>query len=233
MVSSAAASGARRARSHRRRVRLLGVHPDEDAPAPTRGARREQPRRGRLDAGVRLVADRLYRDWMIRNLDDSRQIARYEERGVAVVKGPGRLAGPGRVEADGRVLETERRDRRHPREGGEGRLPRRAARRLLGPRDRGRRPHRGAGARTGNRCRRRDRRPRAGDRSPLHVRGEPRGGRSGSLSIASVMCSSAPWRLPRSRPNGSTWPCSPSAPRSRSPSSRTRSRSSRPMPRAT
>ena len=49
-----------------------------------------------------------YRDWMIRNLDDSKQIARYEERGIAVVKGPGRLAGAGRVEADGRVLETER-----------------------------------------------------------------------------------------------------------------------------
>lgn len=49
-----------------------------------------------------------YRDWMIRNLDDSKQVARYEERGITVVKALGRLAGPGRVEADGRVLETER-----------------------------------------------------------------------------------------------------------------------------
>jgi len=49
-----------------------------------------------------------YRDWMIRHLDDSKQVARYEERGVTVVKAEGRLAGPGRVEADGRVLEGER-----------------------------------------------------------------------------------------------------------------------------
>ncbi len=48
-----------------------------------------------------------YRDWMIRNLDDSKQVARYEERGITVVKAPAQLAGPGRVEADGRVLETE------------------------------------------------------------------------------------------------------------------------------
>ena len=49
-----------------------------------------------------------YRDWMIRNLDDSKTVARYEKQGITVVKGPGKLAGPGRVEADGRVLETER-----------------------------------------------------------------------------------------------------------------------------
>lgn len=49
-----------------------------------------------------------YRDWMIRNLDDSKAVARYEQQGITVVKTPGRLAGPGRVETDGRVLETER-----------------------------------------------------------------------------------------------------------------------------
>jgi dihydrolipoamide dehydrogenase len=49
-----------------------------------------------------------YRDWMIRNLDDSKQVAGYEERGITVVKGPGALAGPGRVEVNGRVLETQR-----------------------------------------------------------------------------------------------------------------------------
>ena len=49
-----------------------------------------------------------YRDWMIRNLDDSKQVAGYEERGVTVVKGSGRISGPGRVDVDGRVLETER-----------------------------------------------------------------------------------------------------------------------------
>lgn len=49
-----------------------------------------------------------YRDWMIRSLDDAKEIEGYERRGVTVVKAPGRLAGPGRVEAGDRVLETER-----------------------------------------------------------------------------------------------------------------------------
>ena len=46
-----------------------------------------------------------YRDIMVSHHDDSRRVARYEERGVAVVKGHGEIAGPGRVEAAGRVLE--------------------------------------------------------------------------------------------------------------------------------
>jgi pyruvate/2-oxoglutarate dehydrogenase complex dihydrolipoamide dehydrogenase (E3) component len=49
-----------------------------------------------------------YRDYMIRNLDDSAEIESYGKRGVSVVRGTGRLAGPGRVEVDGRVLESER-----------------------------------------------------------------------------------------------------------------------------
>ena len=48
-----------------------------------------------------------YRDWMIRNLDDSGQVEGYEKKGVTVVKGEGRIAGPGRVEANGEVLETD------------------------------------------------------------------------------------------------------------------------------
>ena len=48
-----------------------------------------------------------YRDWMIRNLDDSGAVAGYEEQGVTVFKTSGKLAGPGRVEVDGQVLETE------------------------------------------------------------------------------------------------------------------------------
>lgn len=47
-----------------------------------------------------------YRDWMIRNLDDSGQVEGYEGKGATVVKGEGRVAGPGRVEVDGRVLEA-------------------------------------------------------------------------------------------------------------------------------
>jgi dihydrolipoamide dehydrogenase len=89
-------------------VRLLGVHPDEDAPAPTGGTRREQPRRGRLDAGVRLVADRF-----LPRLDDSQPRRLKANRPL---RGAGRhrrqragtARGSGLVEADGRVPETER-----------------------------------------------------------------------------------------------------------------------------
>jgi dihydrolipoamide dehydrogenase len=47
-----------------------------------------------------------YRDWMVSYHDDTKMVARYEERGVTVTKAPGRLDGPGRVVADGRVLEA-------------------------------------------------------------------------------------------------------------------------------
>lgn len=48
-----------------------------------------------------------YRDFMVSNHDDSGKVARYEERGVTVVKEPGRIAGPGRVEAGGELLEGD------------------------------------------------------------------------------------------------------------------------------
>ncbi|MGH3033681.1 MAG: dihydrolipoyl dehydrogenase family protein [Gaiellaceae bacterium] len=48
-----------------------------------------------------------YRDYMVSNHDDSKKVARYEERGITVVKEWGRIAGPGRVDANGRVLEGE------------------------------------------------------------------------------------------------------------------------------
>lgn len=49
-----------------------------------------------------------YRDYMIRHLDDSKQVEGYQGQGVTVVKGEGRIAGPGRVEVNGRVLQTQR-----------------------------------------------------------------------------------------------------------------------------
>jgi pyruvate/2-oxoglutarate dehydrogenase complex dihydrolipoamide dehydrogenase (E3) component len=49
-----------------------------------------------------------YRDYMIRDLDDSHEIESYEKSGVSVIKGAGRLAGPGRVEAGGRTLQSDR-----------------------------------------------------------------------------------------------------------------------------
>jgi pyruvate/2-oxoglutarate dehydrogenase complex dihydrolipoamide dehydrogenase (E3) component len=48
-----------------------------------------------------------YRDFMVSNHDDSRKVARYEERGITVVKEWARLTGPGRVEANGRTLEAD------------------------------------------------------------------------------------------------------------------------------
>jgi len=53
---------------------------------------------------ARLAA---YRDYMVSSHDDTKRVARYEERGVHVVKASGRIAGPGRVEAGGETLETD------------------------------------------------------------------------------------------------------------------------------
>ena len=49
-----------------------------------------------------------YRDYMIRNLDDGKQVEGYRDDGIDVFKGEGRIAGPGRVEIGDQVLETER-----------------------------------------------------------------------------------------------------------------------------
>lgn len=48
-----------------------------------------------------------YRDWMIRNLDDSGQVEGYEKKGATVIKGEGKISGPGKVEVNGETLETE------------------------------------------------------------------------------------------------------------------------------
>jgi pyruvate/2-oxoglutarate dehydrogenase complex dihydrolipoamide dehydrogenase (E3) component len=48
-----------------------------------------------------------YRDWMIRNLDDSRQVKGYEKRGATVIKGEGKISGPGKVGVNGETLEAE------------------------------------------------------------------------------------------------------------------------------
>lgn len=47
-----------------------------------------------------------YRDYMVRDYDDHKQIDEYGRMGVTVVKAPGRLVGPGAVEADDRRLEA-------------------------------------------------------------------------------------------------------------------------------
>lgn len=48
-----------------------------------------------------------YRDYIIRNLDDSGEVESYEKKGATVVRGEGRLGGPGRVEVNGDTLEAE------------------------------------------------------------------------------------------------------------------------------
>lgn len=49
-----------------------------------------------------------YRNYMIRNLDDVGAIRGYEEAGVRVYKGEGRITAPRRIEVGGEELETER-----------------------------------------------------------------------------------------------------------------------------
>src|ERR671916_350045 len=48
-----------------------------------------------------------YRDYIIRNLDDSGSVASYEGMGARVIRGEGRLAGQGRVEVNGESLEAD------------------------------------------------------------------------------------------------------------------------------
>jgi dihydrolipoamide dehydrogenase len=48
-----------------------------------------------------------YRDYIVSNHDDTGKVARYEARGITVVKGRGQIVAPGRVEAGGQVLEGD------------------------------------------------------------------------------------------------------------------------------
>jgi pyruvate/2-oxoglutarate dehydrogenase complex dihydrolipoamide dehydrogenase (E3) component len=49
-----------------------------------------------------------YRNYMIRNLDDSNAVRGYEDDGVRVYKGEARITAPGRIEVADHELETER-----------------------------------------------------------------------------------------------------------------------------
>jgi len=49
-----------------------------------------------------------YRDFMIRDLDDTTQETGYRDQGVEVFRGQARIGRPGRVEVAGNVLETDR-----------------------------------------------------------------------------------------------------------------------------
>jgi dihydrolipoamide dehydrogenase len=49
-----------------------------------------------------------YRDFMIRDLDDAKQVEEYRDEGVDVYKGAGKIAGPGSVQVGDHTLSTER-----------------------------------------------------------------------------------------------------------------------------
>jgi pyruvate/2-oxoglutarate dehydrogenase complex dihydrolipoamide dehydrogenase (E3) component len=49
-----------------------------------------------------------YRDYMIRDLDDSNEVEDYEKQGTRVFKGAGRLRAPGELEVGDRILRSER-----------------------------------------------------------------------------------------------------------------------------
>jgi dihydrolipoamide dehydrogenase len=60
------------------------------------------------EPGMRWAEVVAYRDYMIRNLDDSGAIEGYENSGVTVFKGVAQIVGPGMVEVDGARLQCER-----------------------------------------------------------------------------------------------------------------------------
>jgi pyruvate/2-oxoglutarate dehydrogenase complex dihydrolipoamide dehydrogenase (E3) component len=49
-----------------------------------------------------------YRDYMIRDLDDAKQVEGYREEGIDVYKGEGRISGPGAVQVGDTALATDR-----------------------------------------------------------------------------------------------------------------------------
>ena len=101
-----AAGRGHRAGADRRGVRLLGVHPVQDAPARTRGPGRSRPRAaGVATPALEWAGLRDYRDYMVRHLDDTAQISGYEQAGATVIKGAARITGPGQVEA-GQLLQA-------------------------------------------------------------------------------------------------------------------------------
>jgi len=49
-----------------------------------------------------------YRDYMIRGLDDSKQVAGYQADGIDVYKGEAKIVGPGAINVGGQTLRTDR-----------------------------------------------------------------------------------------------------------------------------
>ena len=62
---------------------------------------------GVRDAQLDWAQARDYRDYMIRHLDDTKQVEGYEQTGATVVKGTARITGPGTVDVGGRILSAD------------------------------------------------------------------------------------------------------------------------------
>jgi pyruvate/2-oxoglutarate dehydrogenase complex dihydrolipoamide dehydrogenase (E3) component len=75
-------------------------------PPEVRSEARRSPGTSTPDQRWSEIAD--YRDYMIRHLDDSKQVEEYEEQGTRVFRGRGRLRAPGEVEVGDQVLRSER-----------------------------------------------------------------------------------------------------------------------------
>jgi pyruvate/2-oxoglutarate dehydrogenase complex dihydrolipoamide dehydrogenase (E3) component len=89
----------RRARACRRRVLLLGLHPVEVAASSGRGGARGAP--GGAEAEVDVQDALAWRDFMVSNYSDAGQQRWLQSRGVALLRGTGKLAGTGAVEVNG------------------------------------------------------------------------------------------------------------------------------------
>jgi len=88
-------------------MRLLGVHPVQDAAAGTRSPYPSRPRARRRHPGSGLAALRDYRNYKLRHLDDTAQVQGYADQGVTVIKGHAAFTGPRSITVDGRELSAD------------------------------------------------------------------------------------------------------------------------------
>ncbi len=93
---------------------LIGGECSNWACIPTKTLLRPAEVRGESERAAGTAAAALdwpelarYRDYMTSAGDDSSRVKGYQERGVKVVKGIGRLAGPGRLEVDGTAFTAD------------------------------------------------------------------------------------------------------------------------------
>ncbi len=93
---------------------LIGAECAYWACIPSKTLLRPPEAKGEVDRAAGVGSARLdwpatrdYRDYLIRHLDDSKQVQGYEKAGATVVKGAARITGPGTVDVDGHALAAE------------------------------------------------------------------------------------------------------------------------------